>query len=150
MGAPKGNQFWKLRSKHGRDKIFSSPELLWEACQEYFEETDKRVWEKVDFRGKDAVKVRIPTSAPYTLTGLCLFLNICQETWSNYRKEKDFLGVITRVENIIYTQKFEGAVVGSYNSNIIARDLGLRDKKELSGDGGGPIKLEQITGMEIK
>lgn len=28
MGAPKGNQFWKLRSKHGRDKLFSSPEIL--------------------------------------------------------------------------------------------------------------------------
>ena len=37
MGAPKGNQFWKLRSKHGRDKLFTTPELLWQAACEYFE-----------------------------------------------------------------------------------------------------------------
>ena len=26
MAAPKGNQFWMLRSKHGRDKLFATPE----------------------------------------------------------------------------------------------------------------------------
>ena len=30
MAAPTGNKFWMLRSKHGRDKLFSTPELLWE------------------------------------------------------------------------------------------------------------------------
>ena len=29
MSAPKGNQFWKLRNKHGRSKRFASPEQLW-------------------------------------------------------------------------------------------------------------------------
>lgn len=28
MAATKGNKFWELRSKHGRDKLFESPELL--------------------------------------------------------------------------------------------------------------------------
>jgi hypothetical protein len=37
MGAPKGNEFWKMRSKHGRDALFASPELLWESACEYFE-----------------------------------------------------------------------------------------------------------------
>jgi len=32
-----GNEFWKARSKHGRDKIFTTPEILWEAACEYFE-----------------------------------------------------------------------------------------------------------------
>ena len=32
-----GNQFWKARSKHGRDRLFASADLLWEACCEYFE-----------------------------------------------------------------------------------------------------------------
>lgn len=36
MSAPKGNQFWKLRNKHGRSKRFASPEQLWEAACEYF------------------------------------------------------------------------------------------------------------------
>ena len=37
MAAPKGNQFWKARSSHGRKPIFPTPDALWEACQEYFQ-----------------------------------------------------------------------------------------------------------------
>ena len=32
-----GNQFWKARAKHGRSKIFSSPNQLWKAAIEYFD-----------------------------------------------------------------------------------------------------------------
>ncbi len=42
---------------------------------------------------------------------------------------KDFFGVYTRISQIIRTQKFEGAAVGLFNANIIARDLGLADKQ---------------------
>ncbi len=50
---------------------------------------------------------------------------------SNYRDRKDFFGIIDRVEKIIFVQKFEGAVTGIYNANIISRDLGLMDRKDL-------------------
>lgn len=131
MAAPTGNQFWKLRSKHGRDKIFSTPEILWEAACEYFESTDKRKWFKTEFNGKDAIECHVPTETPYTLTGLYIFLDTNAETWRKYRERKDFVEVVTRVEAIIYTQKFEGASVGAFNASIIARDLGLADKKEV-------------------
>lgn len=138
MGAPKENKFWLLRSKHGRDKIFESPEILMEACLEYFEQTSQRVWNKIEYKGADIVKVEIPTSVPFTLSGLCIFLDIDMDTWSNYRKKeeyKDFFGVIKKVDEIIYTQKFEGAVVGAYNANIIARDLGLKDNTDVTTNG---------------
>lgn len=131
MAAPEGNQFWKLRSKHGRDKIWTDPEVLLQACMEYFDVTSKRIWEKTEFNGKDAIECKVPTSAPFTLTGLYVFLDIVHSTWDEYRKKDGFSAVCTRVEQIIYTQKFEGASVGAYNANIIARDLGLADKKEV-------------------
>jgi hypothetical protein len=40
-GPPKGNQFWKIRSSHGRNPIFAKPDDLWEACCQYFEWVDK-------------------------------------------------------------------------------------------------------------
>ncbi len=40
----------------------------------------------------------------------------------------EFSEVITRVEQIIYIQKFEGATVNAFNANIISRELGLADK----------------------
>lgn len=130
MAAPEGNQFWKLRSKHGRELIFSSPTILWEACSEYFEETDKRKWVRKDWVGKDAHEVARETDTPYTLTGLYVFLDIDRKTWDLYRIREDFIPVTTRVDQIMFTQKFEGAAVGAFNANIIARDLGLVDKKE--------------------
>lgn len=135
MAAPEGNQFWKLRSTHGRDKIFETPGVLWSACLEYFEATDARKWETKDWVGKDATKVTREVNVPYTLTGLYIFLDIVHDTWFEYRKRKDFSAICTRVEQIIYTQKFEGATVGAYNASIIARDLGLKDSTEAKTDG---------------
>lgn len=134
MPAPSGNEFWKLRSKHGRELLFSSPTVLWEACCEYFEATSQRKWIKKDWVGKDAMEVERETDAPFTLTGLYIFLDISAQTWKDYRGREDFIEVVARVENIIYTQKFEGAAVGAYNANIIARDLGLRDNMDVKSE----------------
>lgn len=130
MAATEGNQWWKLRSKHGRDLIFSSPTILWEACVEYFEATDQRKWTRIEFNGKDATKCEVPTATPYTWTGLYLFLDISHTTWQDYEKRDDFVAICTRVRHIIYTQKFEGAAVGAFNANIISRDLGLKDSTQ--------------------
>ena len=65
-----------------------------------------------------------------TITGFCLFADISDTTWENYCKEKDFIAVTKWIKDVIYSQKFEGAAAGLLNSNIIARDLGLKEKTE--------------------
>jgi hypothetical protein len=132
MSAPQGNQFWKLRSTHGRELIFSSPEILWQACIEYFESTDNRKWIKKDWVGKDAHEVLREVDTPYTLTGLFVFLDITAQTWSKYVEREGFSEIISRIKQIMYTQKFEGASVGAFNANIIARDLGLREESNIN------------------
>lgn len=137
MGAPKGNQFWKLRSKHGRDKLFASPELMWDAACEYFQWCEDNPWQKVETTVKtNGIDVKtIPTERPFTMQGLCLYLDCNTKYFNNFKSqlpddEKDFNYIITRIEETIYKQKFEGAAVGAFNSNIIARDLGLKDQTE--------------------
>lgn len=142
MAAPVKNQFWKLRSKHGRDKIFESPEMLWEAACEYFEATDARKWIKTEFNGKDAIECHVPTETPYTWTGLYLFLDIDHSTWQLYEKRDDFIAISTRVRHIIYTQKFEGAAVGAFNPQLISRDLGLIDKSAADDKKDVTIKVK--------
>lgn len=132
MAAPKGNQFWKHRSKHGRDKIFESPEMLWEAAQEYFESVDSRKWIRTEFHGKDATECKVPNETPYTISGLCVFLDINRTTWMHYKEHKDFSNIAARIEQIIYTQKIEGASVGAFNASIVARELGLTDKSQVT------------------
>jgi hypothetical protein len=141
MSAPKGNQFWKLRSKHGRDKLFETPELLWEAAQEYFNWVDSHPLYKAEaiMSGKEAGKIiKIPVGRPYTLTGLLIYIDASEEFWREFKKagHDGFFGVISAVEKIMYTQKFEGAAIGAFNGNIISRDLGLADRKELTGKDG--------------
>ncbi len=56
----------------------------------------------------------------------------------------------TRVDEIIRTQKFQGASADLLNANIIARDLGLADKTELTGKDGGPVRLTNMSDADLE
>ena len=137
MAAPKGNQFWKARTKHGRDKLFASADLLWEACCEYFQWVEKHpLWESKAFHNQgEVVMATIPKMRAMTIDGLCLFLNITKQTWFTWREDDDFSDVVTRVDAVIRDQKFSGAAADLLNANIIARDLGLSDKQQTEHSG---------------
>jgi len=158
MAAPKGNQFWKLRSKHGREKLFETPDLLWKAATEYFQWCDDNplIENKVVNSAKEGVidhpinKVRA-----YTLMGLCLYLD-CSEAYIRQFKaaikgkeddlSKEFSTVIARIEKTIYTQQFQNAAVDLLNPNIIARALGLPDRKDVTTGGE---KIQQNKGIDL-
>ncbi|TCL70637.1 DNA-packaging protein [Rhizobium sp. BK251] len=151
MAPPKGNQFWKVRSSHGRKPIFATPDDLWNACVEYFEWVEKNpLYESQAFAYQGSVKVQqLPKMRAMTLAGLCIFLDINRSTWDEYRTKDDFSEVSTRVDEIIRAQKFEGAAAGLLNHSIIARDLGLADKNELTGKGGDPVQII-VTSQDAK
>lgn len=138
MAAPLSNQFWKNRSSHGRKKLFESAELLKEEIQVYFNWCDSNPWwrnEPIKSGEKAGETMKIKIARPYTISGMCLYLDASESFWKNFRKNtnlsQDFLSVIEWAEEVIRTQKFEGAAVGTFNANIIARDLGMVDKKEV-------------------
>lgn len=150
MPAPKGNQYWKLRSKHGRDKLFASPELLWDAACEYFQwcENNPLKEEKVWQYQGEIVRTNVSKMRAMTMSQLCFYLGCSPAYFRTFRstlkeEDKDFLTVINEIEDIIYNQKFQGAAADMLNPNIIARDLGLKEKSELSIS-------DDIKGVEIK
>lgn len=158
MAAPKGNQFWKLRSKHGVDKIFKEPEVLWQEACKYFEWVDKHPWMKIKTNTKvhGTEYEEVPTERPYTLSGLCVFLGVSRSWWRQFKSDRrkendqlahDFLTVFSKIEEIMYTQKFEGAATGSFNANIIARDLGLSEKTET--EHSGSINFSHLSDDEL-
>ena len=63
-----------------------------------------------------------------SVISLCIFLDIDATTWRDYREKQDFSTIVARVDEIIRTQKFQGAAADLLNPNIIARDLGLSEK----------------------
>lgn len=158
MAAPKGNNYWEFRNKHGRDYKYT-PEDLWDEAVKYFEWISEKVWNK-----KEAIKsgdlagktMDIPTSTPMSIGSFCLFADIDENTFSRYEKAEgyeDFWAITTRVKVIIESNQFEGATVGAYNPNIIARKLGLVDKKDMT-TGGDKIKTSNVNlnidGKDIK
>jgi len=147
MPAPKGNQFWKFRTKHGARKIFSDPAILWDECLNYFqwcEDHPLMAAEVVKFQGI-ATLTEVPKMRAMTIKSLCYYLKISYEAWCVYRKDKDLMHVIHEAEQVIYDQKFTGAAAELLNANIIARDLGLVDKK----DHVNRISLSDETEEEI-
>ncbi len=119
MGAPEGNQYWRLRSRSGLFRKFETPEELEEACDAYFEEMADMAWPGTAIR------------MPLTTAGLCRHIGITQKTWIEWRANReDLREVITRVDELIADQKLTGAMVGQYKENIVARDLKLSDKTE--------------------
>jgi hypothetical protein len=145
MAATIGNQFWKLRSKHGRDKIFSTPDIMKEACYEYFKWCEDHPLIEIDFRNskKGLEKIELPKMRALTLEGLSMFLHVNSKYFIQFENglsekkdeiSKDFSNIVTHIREVIRNQKFEGAAAGFLNPNIIARDLGLKERTDLTTD----------------
>lgn len=143
-----GNRFWEARSSHGRSPKFEDPADLWDACCEYFEwNANNPLFEAKAFAYEGSVTIdHLPKMRAMTLAGLCMFLDIDRQTWNQWRNTRsDLSKVIAMAEEVIYKQKFEGASANLLNANIIARDLGLADKQELTGRDGKPIETRDVT-----
>lgn len=138
MSATKGNKFWKARSKHGRNKIFGTADIMLSAANEYFEWAyDNPLKKAIVYQGVLCGESE-PLMRAMTISGLCIFWGVNSDYLNQFESNldlstgegEDFSSVIKTIKEIIKTQKFEGASAGLLNPNIIARDLGLSDKHE--------------------
>lgn len=128
---------WKARSKHGRDRIFKSPEKLWESACEYFKWVDENPLTKAIIH-QGAVTGTENLMRAMTVKGLCIFLGVNSKYFNDFNAsldltkeiDRDFSEVSIRIREIIDSQKFEGASAGLLNASIIGRDLGLTEKQE--------------------
>lgn len=144
----KGNRFWEARSTFGRKPLFSDPDDLWKACCEYFEwVADNPLMEAKAFAYQGEVTDHdLPKMRAMTMTGMCIFLDMSDDTWRDYRSKPAFSEVCAAAEQVVRTQKFEGAAAGLLNHAIIARDLGMADRSEVTGKDGAPLGM---TDMEL-
>lgn len=128
-------------AKLGRPYKFTPKEfeLAW---KQYFHWVDNNPWykNKAVTTGKEAgTIIKIPANRPYTEIGFCAFQGLGEKYVSKLaaRLEGKEDEISVELRHILswararcYCQKFEGAVVGAFNVSIIARELGLMDKKE--------------------
>jgi len=144
MAAPKGNEYYKRREKDGRELIYSSPDKFLEEAYNYFDWCKespmyKREAIKSGIKAGDIIKIEV--DRPYTIEGLCVYSGISVRTFYNYEEREDFIQVLTHVREVIRQNQLEGAMVEAYSPNIVARLLGLSDKRELTGEGGKDLTI---------
>lgn len=150
-------ELWEIATKRGIGKppAFNSPDEMWERACEYFKWCGQHqiIEEKVGFFQGEPSSAFVGHKRPMTIAGLCAFLGITRQTWLNYKnKKEDYFEVTALVESIMFEQKFSGAATGQFNANIIARDLGLADKQDLtSADGSmSPKSFSDLYGSKTK
>ncbi len=145
------NRFWEARSSHGRNPKFETADQLEDACGQYFEwVAENPLMEAKAFAFQGVVtQDALPKMRAMTLGAMCMFIGIDKTTWEDWRKSRpDFSRVIAWAEQTIYQQKFEGASADLLNANIIARDLGLADKKEVTGADGEAL-IPALSDIEV-
>jgi len=148
----------------GLHKNIESSDRLWELFQEFRDWLKSNPIYKAEFNAKIGDLVYIPLERPLTWSRFDCYvrdLGIIEDL-EDYRQNKDkrysdFEGVITRINRYMYADKFEGASSGIFNANIIARDLGLAEKKETEHSGSMEIttlteeqRLKRIEELKAK
>ena len=83
-----------------------------------------------------------------TIEGFCLFCNMAKSTWYEYEKQKAYSQIISRVKDLFYSQKFEGAAAECLNPNLIARELCLSEHSDLTSKGKSINTIKLIRGNE--
>ena len=133
------------KSQTGRGHLrFETPEQLWEEACEYFEWALNTPWivskaMKMKDGDRDVIELaREPKARYLSNVGLCLFLGIQRCTYGYYqtgrhdKDGKDYTSVCAVIDDIIHEQKLSGAAAGIFHPMIVARELGLADKQEIS------------------
>lgn len=130
-------EYYQLRSTTGRDRVFKTPKALIEACNDYFKwcYDNPLLEEKVFQHQGRPVPADIRRVRPFTLEGLCNYIDISLAAFKTYEAREDFGATTARIRQIIDNQQFEGVAAGLLNANIIARKLGLVDKKDHTTSG---------------
>lgn len=151
MGAPKGNEFWKLRTDMSEDGKKLSREEILKLSQEYIDRCVEETINQHDIRGKFNEEVHIKKRITMNIWGLCHHLGIDVTTWRDWRKDEKYSPIITRVDNIMKSWNIEGAGCGELHPNIIARLEGLVERTDLTSD-DKPIQKNIISfgGKEIE
>lgn len=160
MAAPKGNDFWKRRSKHGPDVLFESADKLREAVYEFIklcEENPRYTVEQTTGKAKPIYDdltgdwlmpeplTYIPEKRPLTMVRLCRYLHVNEAYFRKKRLSpntpQDIRTVIEEVYDIVNGDQQEGGLLGHYNANLTARLQGIAEvtKNEHTGPNGEPL-----------
>jgi len=132
----------------GRRLKFSSPLVLWRLAVDYFKWTEATPWQyhKATKMKNDDVEYieqySVPRPRYMSMVGFSSFAKTTRMTLNDYEKGKNdhaclgegftFSETVEIIQTIMREQKMSGAASGIFSTAIVARDIGLVDKQEVS------------------
>ena len=139
----------------GKHKYIETPELLWQYFCDYIAHERNNPMFKTEYVGKDGNEVRTPLETPITFEGFECYLAdegiITHLSDYSANKEgiyKEYSTIITRIKQNCFVHNFKGASVGLFNANIIAKKLGLIDKRENDNNNSGELIIKYQDGIK--
>ena len=141
MGAPRYNEYYKLRKKSGCNKLFQDENEILDLLQKYIEycETNPipvNEMIKAGQRAGDIIKVSRPLIPSFQ--GFAIFCGVSESTLYDYLSadsHKDFHESLMYAKNILANILLNNGLTGEANSMLTARILKLTDRTDItSGD----------------
>ena len=136
----------------GHPKNFATPDLFQKVWNEYKDlvDADPHIEEVLTVKG-DIVKVKKPR--PYMRQGFEAYCynngygHVCQYIKNQEGLYNEYIPIVTHARNEWEDNQISGTLTGRFKApNLVARISNLKENIEQTNN----IKLDQITGMEVK
>ena len=120
--------------KAGRPKKYTEVEIMQQKIEMYFKECEKK-------------------NEPYTVTGLCLALDICRDTLAEYAKNSEFSDTIKKARLKVENYLEKHLITDSSTTGIIfnlKNNFGWTDKQQLEHSGNINNPFEGLSTEELR
>ena len=139
----------------GRRKYIATPELLYHHFKDYEKWCKTNPRKENYWSNRQEKEITVSRERVMTWEGFEVYLNKNKiiVNIDDYKANKDnrysdYANILRTIGGEIWEDKFSGAVSGIYKENIIARELGIKDRQDIT-TGDKPItKIELIRGHE--
>jgi hypothetical protein len=121
-----------------KPKYIETPEALYQLFEGYVKETKERTRNVPKATNKGVLYE--PHTPPLTIDGFKTYCNKkgsdVNRYWYNVGGEcVEYVSIVTRIKEEIRNDQIEGALVGQYQQNIVARLNGLTEKTDVTTQG---------------
>lgn len=147
----------KEKNKGGRPLKFKTPARLQEKIDAYFLRCDN--WKKVE-KIQNGVKLSMNAPYPYTIEGLCVYLDVDRKTLLNYQGERqwqdnidsEFFHTVNKAKEKILWNLKERALMNESNAAVsifnLKNNYGFKDQNQTEiswPEGANPFSAVEIN-----
>jgi hypothetical protein len=140
-----------------KHKYIETPEKMWELFEQYKAKTKSNPRKKMVFVGKDGNRDYELLETPLTIEGFknyCYDIIGCVEQYFTNQDNAytDYLGICSRIKEVIRQDQIEGGMVGQYNPSITQRLNNLKEQSDITTNGKSisSISIEIVPPNESK